>query len=89
MYYVCVLCGVRPSVSLRAVPWSYDGLCLYGSGVMTVLNLYLSCFLLITYFSIYNCKSATTRGVLVFLKFERFSSERKETGSSGATESEV
>ena len=28
-------------------------------------------------------------GVLVFLKFSHFSPERKETGSSGATESEV
>ena len=30
-----------------------------------------------------------SRGVLVFLKCVHFSSELKETGSSGATESEV
>ena len=52
---------VRPSVSLRVVPWSYDSLCLCASGVMTVLNLYLSRFRLFAYFGIYNCKSATTK----------------------------
>ena len=61
MYYVRVLRGVRPSVSLRAGPWSYDSLCLCGSGVMTLLHLYLSCFPLIAYFGIYNCKSPTTK----------------------------